>query len=332
MASMKTSPDFPVTSTANPFKYHSVEAARLMESTFAGLPQETLTYQQHDNRDDSSYSDRLSTAMIYKAIGMLSSLETIVHHMGANSAACALASLLRELQDLCIPAEHRQRAAVVPSVPAVVPSVPAVFPSVPAATQKTVRFAPTAALDAPPAPVPANLMAVPRCTTCTEGVPVAGQFILRKVALGEFAMPKRCRVCIDRGARLPPGTPAGYRPLQSSDVRPVRCPATLAPLSEPMLRVGHHPGATWLGGSEATESTELFPVSPHGCRARRRKRQLLRDLPPGASQRDRDAALKPYLLWLSAAQIATRNAARDHTISLRRNRRLAHQSAAASVH
>ena len=144
-------------------------------------------------RNDLSYSDRLSTAMIYKAIGMLTSLETIVHHLGAGSAAIALASLLRELQDLCIPAEHQQRAAVVPSVPAV-------FPSVPAATQKTVRFAATAALDAPPAPVPANLMAVPRCSTCTEGVPIAGQFILRKVALGEFAMPKRCRVCIDRGA------------------------------------------------------------------------------------------------------------------------------------
>ena len=47
----------------------------------------------------------------------------------------------------------------------------------------------------------------------------------------------------------------------------------------------------------------------------------MRDLPPGASQQNRDAALEPYLLWLTAAQIATRSSARDHHFSLRRSRR-----------
>ena len=47
----------------------------------------------------------------------------------------------------------------------------------------------------------------------------------------------------------------------------------------------------------------------------------MRDLPPGASQQDRDTALEPYLLWLTAAQIATRSSARDHHFSLRRSRR-----------
>ena len=140
--------------------------------------------------------------MIYKAIGMLSSLETIVHHMGADSAASALASLLSELQDLCTPTKHQQPAPM--------------FPGVPAATQMAVPHAATAEPDAPPAPAATAqsdaLKAVPRCTTCTDGVPVAGRFILRKVSLGEFVMPKRCRNCIDRGTRLPPGESAG-RPL-----------------------------------------------------------------------------------------------------------------------
>ena len=37
MTSLKTSSDFPVTTTANPFKYHTIESAKLLESTFAGL-------------------------------------------------------------------------------------------------------------------------------------------------------------------------------------------------------------------------------------------------------------------------------------------------------
>ena len=37
MASLKTSSDLPVTTTANPFKYHTVESAKLMESTLASL-------------------------------------------------------------------------------------------------------------------------------------------------------------------------------------------------------------------------------------------------------------------------------------------------------
>ena len=37
MASLKTSSDFPVTTTANPFKYHTMESAKLMESTLASL-------------------------------------------------------------------------------------------------------------------------------------------------------------------------------------------------------------------------------------------------------------------------------------------------------
>ena len=37
MALLKTSSDFPVTTTANPFKYHTVESAKLMESTLASL-------------------------------------------------------------------------------------------------------------------------------------------------------------------------------------------------------------------------------------------------------------------------------------------------------
>ena len=149
----------------------------------------SFIYQHNGTQDDFSNSDRLSTAMIYKAIGMLSSLETIVHHLGAGSAASALASLLRELQDLCIPAKHQQHAAVFPSELAV---------TSPAATAEP-DMSPAAAAepdDVPPAPIPASLEAVPRCTTCASGVPVAGRFILQKVSLGEFAMPKRCRNCI----------------------------------------------------------------------------------------------------------------------------------------
>ena len=146
--------------------------ASMKTSPMAPFPTETLIYQQNGHRDDISYSDRLSTAMIYKAIGMLSSLETIVHHMGADSAASALASLLSELQVLCIPAKHQQHAAM--------------FPGVPAATQTAVPHAATAEPDAPPAPAATAesdaLKAVPRCTTCTDGVPVAGRFILRKVS------------------------------------------------------------------------------------------------------------------------------------------------------
>ena len=51
----------------------------------------SFIYQHNGTQDDFSNSDRLSTAMIYKAIGMLSSLETIVHHLGAGSAASASA-------------------------------------------------------------------------------------------------------------------------------------------------------------------------------------------------------------------------------------------------
>ena len=49
---------------------------------------------------------------------MLSSLETIVHHMGADPAASALASLLSELQGLCIPAKHQPPATLLPGIPA----------------------------------------------------------------------------------------------------------------------------------------------------------------------------------------------------------------------
>ena len=75
------------------------------------------------------------------------------------------------------------------------------------------------------------------------------------------------------------------------------------------------------GAAADVGEAKLFPVSPRGSRARRRRRQVLRDLPPGASQQDRDAALEPYLLWLTAAQIATRSSARDNHLSRRRSRR-----------
>ena len=89
--------------------------ASMKASSMASFPTEPLLSQLNGTRDDVSYADRLSTAMIYKAIGMLSSLETIVHHMGADSAASALASLLSELQVLCIPAKHQQHAAMFPA-------------------------------------------------------------------------------------------------------------------------------------------------------------------------------------------------------------------------
>ena len=48
----------------------------------------SFIYQHSGTQDDFSYSDRLSTAMIYKAIGMLSSLETIVHHLSWFGGFC----------------------------------------------------------------------------------------------------------------------------------------------------------------------------------------------------------------------------------------------------
>ena len=44
--------------------------ASMKASFMAPFPTETLIYQQNGHRDDISYSDRLSAAMIYKAIGM----------------------------------------------------------------------------------------------------------------------------------------------------------------------------------------------------------------------------------------------------------------------